>query len=98
MAQVKARDTVPEVRVRSLVHRMGYRFRLHRGDLPGKPDLALLSRRRVVFVHGCCWHGHKCRPGKKRPKSNEDYWLPKLERHKARDKAKSEPFDEHLAR
>jgi len=85
MAQVKAKDTSTEMRVRSLVHQMGYRFRLHRGDLPGKPDLAFPSRRKVIFVHGCFWHGHHCRAGRKRPKSNEDYWLPKLQRNAARD-------------
>ena len=74
--------------VRRLVHGMGYRFRLHRHDLPGRPDLIFPARRKVIFVHGCFWHGHDdpvCTVGRRQPKSNLDYWLPKLARNKARD-------------
>lgn len=75
----------PELKVRSLVHRLGYRFRLHRKDLPGKPDLVFGPRRKVIFVHGCFWHFHTC-PASHLPKSNQEYWVPKLEMNKARDK------------
>jgi DNA mismatch endonuclease (patch repair protein) len=71
--------------VRSLVHMMGYRFRLHRKDLPGKPDLVFVSQRKVIFVHGCFWHAHACKAAHT-PKSNADYWGPKLQRNKARDR------------
>jgi len=85
MAAVRSRDTGPELAVRRLAHRLGYRFRLHRGDLPGRPDLVFPGRRRVVFVHGCFWHGHDCPHGLKKPKSNRQYWIPKLERNRERD-------------
>jgi DNA mismatch endonuclease (patch repair protein) len=71
--------------VRRLAHALGYRFRLHRADLPGKPDLIFPSRRKIIFVHGCFWHGHDCVRGSRKPKSNLDYWKLKLERNKERD-------------
>jgi len=86
MARVRAKDTVPEMTVRRLVHGMGYRYRLHRGGLPGKPDLTFPKHQKVIFVHGCFWHRHNCRSGAKKPKSNVDYWLAKLARNKERDK------------
>lgn len=85
MARVKARNTRPEITVRRLLHRLGYRFRLHRRDLPGTPDLVLPKHRAVVFVHGCFWHQHDCRRGHRRPASNSAYWGPKLARNVARD-------------
>ena len=84
---VRAKDTEPELAVRRMIHRMGLRYALHRRDLPGNPDLVLVSRRRIVFVHGCFWHGHACRSGKNRPASNRGYWIPKLERNMVRDAA-----------
>lgn len=87
MAQVRARDTAPEMTVRRLAHALGYRFRLHRRDLPGKPDLVFPRWRLAMFVHGCFWHSHqdaRCADARK-PKSNRDYWLPKLEGNRARD-------------
>ena len=77
----------PELAVRRLVHGMGYRYRLHRHDLPGRPDLVFAGRRKVIFVNGCFWHQHDDPDCKRahRPKSNRDYWLPKLERNVARD-------------
>src|SRR6185437_15650112 len=78
MRAIRSRDTLPEMAVRSLVHRLGYRFRLHRRDLPGKPDLVFPVRRKVIFVHGCFWHSHACKTGLI-PKTNRDFWLPKLE-------------------
>jgi len=85
MAKVKGRDTCPEKIVRSLLHSMGYRFRLQRTDLPGKPDITLPKRKTAVFVHGCFWHRH---PGCKRattPASNTEYWNPKFARTIGRD-------------
>ena len=87
MRQVRDRDTGPEMTVRRLVHSMGFRYRLHCRELPGNPDLVFPSRRKIIFVHGCFWHGHACRSGRNRPSSNTGYWIPKLERNKARDRA-----------
>ena len=84
MRAVRGKDTAPEWRVRRLLHRNGYRYRVHRKDLPGKPDLAFASRRKAIFVHGCFWHGHGCQIGQP-PKSNLGYWLSKIDRTKARD-------------
>ena len=85
MAQVKGRDTKPEKAVRSLLHRMGYRFRLQRKDLQGKPDIVLPKYHTVIFVHGCYWHRHDCPNGRRLPKSRLDFWLPKLEGNRERD-------------
>jgi DNA mismatch endonuclease, patch repair protein len=85
MRAVKSRDTKPEMIVRRLVHRLGYRYRLHRQDLPGKPDLTFPGRRKVVFMHGCFWHGHDCARGARVPKNNRDYWTAKIARNQARD-------------
>lgn len=85
MRAVKGRDTGPEMVVRRLAHGMGFRYRLHRKDLPGKPDLVFPSRRKVIFVHGCFWHQHDCPRGARSPKSHQEYWLPKLSRNKQRD-------------
>lgn len=87
MRAIKSKDTAPELTVRRLAHAMGYRFRLHRKDLPGKPDLVFPKRRKVIFVHGCFWHQHsleRCLDGR-RPKSNTGYWDAKLARNVARD-------------
>ena len=85
MAAVRTRNTGAEKAVRSLVHRLGYRYSLKRSDLPGRPDLAFVSRRKVIFVHGCFWHGHSCRYGHL-PKSRLNYWRPKIAANKARDR------------
>lgn len=87
MARVKAANTRPEMAVRRVVHALGYRFRLHRRDLPGTPDLVLPRHRTVVFVHGCFWHQHDCRRGRTQPASNQGYWGPKLARNVERDGA-----------
>jgi len=84
MRRIRSKDMRPELAVRSLVHRMGYRFRLHRKDLPGKPDMVFASRRKVIFVHGCYWHAHGCKKAHT-PKSNLSYWTPKLARNMERD-------------
>jgi DNA mismatch endonuclease (patch repair protein) len=85
MRAIRSRDTLPEMAVRSLIHRLGYRFRLYRQDLPGKPDLTFPARHKVIFVHGCFWHSHACKTGLI-PKSNRDFWLPKLRKNKTRDR------------
>ena len=87
MRAVKGVDTAPEMTVRRLAHRMGYRFRLHRRDLPGKPDLVFPRLHKVVFVHGCFWHGHDCARGARAPKANAEYWRAKIARNGARDSA-----------
>lgn len=84
MAAVRSRDTAPEVLVRSILHSLGLRFRLHQTSLPGSPDIVLRRYRAVIFVHGCFWHGHDCRRGKP-PASRTEFWLPKLAGNRARD-------------
>ena len=85
MANVKSRDTKPEKIVRSLVHRMGFRFSLHRKDLPGKPDIVLPRHGKVIFVHGCFWHGHNnCRKATI-PATNTAFWAEKIAKNKVRD-------------
>ena len=87
MRRIRSKDMKPEMVVRRLVYGMGYRYRLHRKDLPGKPDLVFLGRKKVIFVHGCFWHQHgdpECKIAR-RPKSNLDYWNPKLDRNMERD-------------
>ncbi|MET0295288.1 MAG: DNA mismatch endonuclease Vsr [Phenylobacterium sp.] len=90
MRKVKGRDTGPELTVRRLLWRMGARYRLHRADLPGRPDIVLPGRRLAIFVHGCFWHGHDCARGARVPKANRDYWLAKVARNRARDVANAE--------
>ena len=85
MRAVKSRDTAPEMIVRRLVHSLGYRYRLHRSDLPGKPDLAFPRLRKIIFVHGCFWHGHHCKRGARAPKENAAYWSTKIQRNARRD-------------
>ncbi|WP_116381625.1 very short patch repair endonuclease [Cupriavidus taiwanensis] len=93
MAGIKGKNTKPEMLVRKLVHRMGFRFRLHRKDLPGSPDLVFPRLRRVIFVHGCFWHRH---PGCRfayTPKSNAQFWHDKLEANTARDAMATRALD-----
>jgi len=85
MRAVKSKDTKPELLVRRLVHSLGYRYRLHRRDLPGCPDIVFGPRRKVIFVHGCFWHGHSCKRGNRMPRSNADYWEKKISRNIERD-------------
>lgn len=91
MRAVKSEDTAPELIVRRLVYALGYRFRLHKRDLPGKPDLVFIGRRKIIFVHGCFWHGHDCPRGARAPKTNTEYWHSKITRNRERDA-------EHIAR
>ena len=85
MRRVKGRDTSPELKVRKALTRLGVRYRLHRKDLPGSPDVVLPGRRLALFVHGCFWHGHDCARGARVPKQNRDYWVAKVGRNVARD-------------
>jgi DNA mismatch endonuclease (patch repair protein) len=87
MRRIRSKGMKPEMAVRSLAHRLGYRFRLHAKDLPGKPDLVFRARKRVIFVHGCFWHSHaapRCLDGRA-PQSRLEYWGPKLARNRQRD-------------
>ncbi|MGD9560948.1 MAG: very short patch repair endonuclease [Pyrinomonadaceae bacterium] len=90
MSQIRSRDTTPEMVVRSILHRSGFRFRLHRKELPGKPDIVLRKHRAVIFVHGCFWHRHSGCKRCSTPKTNPAYWIPKLQRNADRDR-------EHIA-
>ena len=87
MSRVSGKNTKPELLVRSLLHNMGYRFRLHRNDLPGKPDITLPKYKKVIFVHGCFWHSHLNCPRSKRPTTKEKFWREKLDKNTKRDKA-----------
>jgi len=87
MSNVRSEGTKPERAVRSLLHRMGYRFRLNRKDLPGKPDIVLPSRKIAIFVHGCFWHEHTCKKGKTKPSSNRKFWFDKIKKNKLRDRS-----------
>ena len=86
MSRIRSKDTKPEIVVRKLVHRMGYRYSLHRKDLPGKPDLVLVKHKKIIFVHGCFWHIHRCRYGSVVPKTNKKFWKIKREGNVDRDK------------
>lgn len=95
MRRIKSTGMKPEMVVRSLVHGMGFRFRLHAKDLAGKPDLVFRPRRKVIFVHGCFWHGHadpKCLDGRL-PKARPEYWKPKIDRNRTRDAASRQALE-----
>ncbi len=96
MRRIKSKDTSPELLVRKITHKLGYRFRLHRADLPGKPDLTFPTKKKVIFVHGCFWHQHKSPNCKFAhvPRTNTGYWIPKLKRNVERDKKYQEQLRE----
>jgi DNA mismatch endonuclease, patch repair protein len=85
MRAVKGKDTAPEMIVRRIVHSMGYRYRLHRQDLPGKPDLVFPRLGKIIFIHGCFWHGHDCTRGARMPRANHAYWQRKITLNSLRD-------------
>jgi len=85
MSRIKGRDTKPEILVRSVVHRMGFRFRVHRRDLPGTPDIVLPRHGKIILVHGCFWHGHKRCPRSRRPGTHKRFWNKKLDANIERD-------------
>ncbi len=84
MSSVGSKDTGPELVVRKMLHRLGYRYRLHKRGLPGSPDVVFQRRKKVIFVHGCFWHGHGCKYGQL-PKSKREYWGPKIAANRERD-------------
>ena len=86
MSRIRMRDTKPELVVRKTVHRLGYRFRIHKRDLVGKPDLVFSRLRKIIFVHGCFWHQHAGCKYARKPKTGREYWLPKLAGNVARDR------------
>jgi DNA mismatch endonuclease (patch repair protein) len=88
MSRIRGKNTTPELIVRKLVYSMGYRYRLHYAKLPGKPDLVFPGRKKVIFVHGCFWHGHEGCKKATIPKTRVEYWKPKLEENKKRDREK----------
>ncbi len=95
MSRIRSKDTAPELKVRQLVHSFGYRYRLHRKDLPGKPDLVFGPRKKIIEVRGCYWHAHlryepNCPEARSPAKSNTEYWGPKMDRNVARDVANLE--------
>jgi DNA mismatch endonuclease, patch repair protein len=85
MRAVKGKDTTPEMTVRRMIHAMGYRYRLYRKDLPGKPDLVFPQLQKIIFINGCFWHGHDCARGARIPKTNRKYWQEKIARNCRRD-------------
>ena len=99
MRAVKSRDTGPERAVRAMLWPLAPGYRLHRDDLPGKPDIVYASRKLAIFVHGCFWHGHDCPRGARMPKANADYWAAKIARNRARDERTLAAYPAHgLAR
>ncbi|MBN1312429.1 MAG: DNA mismatch endonuclease Vsr [Anaerolineae bacterium] len=93
MARVKNKNTAPELIVRKALHRLGFRFRLHRSDLPGNPDIVLPRHHKAIFVHGCFWHGHDC-PRGKRPSTRQKFWNRKLDGNQTRDRTNQEKLKE----
>lgn len=96
MSRIRSKNSKVELLIRSLVHRMGYRFRLHRKGLPGKPDLVFPSRKKAIFVHGCFWHWHpdpNCKRARM-PKSRREFWKPKLEGNRRRDRENRQKLDD----
>lgn len=85
MSRVSGRNTKPEIIVRKIIHRMGYRFRLHERKLPGKPDIVLPKHKKIILIHGCFWHGHHGCKRSKRPESNADFWNKKIDGNITRD-------------
>lgn len=86
MAAIRGKNTKPELRVRSIIHSLGFRFRLHIATLPGKPDIVFASRRSVIFVHGCYWHCHHCKRGRSVPVTRREFWTAKRQANKDRDR------------
>lgn len=86
MASIKGRNTKPEKIVRSMLHRMGFRFSLHRTDLPGKPDIVLPRHHKIILVNGCFWHGHKGCKKATIPRTNTEFWTTKIENNRSRDR------------
>lgn len=94
MSRIKGRDTWPEKKVRSILHKMGYRYQLHRKDLPGKPDITLVKYKTVIFIHGCFWHRHQGCKYCYTPKSNKEFWLDKFNKNIERDKKNTHALEQ----
>lgn len=94
MSRIRSKDTKPELKVRSVLHKLGYRFRLHKKDLPGRPDIVLPKYKTVIFVHGCFWHRHEGCRFAYNPKSRMDFWRKKFEENQRRDKKNSAQLKE----
>ena len=95
MRRIRSKNTVPEITVRKLLRELGFTgYRIHRRELPGKPDIAFVGRKKAIMIHGCFWHGHECKEGMRRPKSNTEYWIPKIERNRARDALHAEQLNQ----
>ena len=94
MAAIKSKNTKPEIEVRKILHKMGFRFRLHRKDLPGNPDIVLPKYKTAIFVNGCFWHQHEDCKYARLPKTKTDFWKKKLEGNKQRDKVKQSQLNE----
>lgn len=94
MRAVRSKDTKPELAVRKAIRALGIGYRLHGAHLPGRPDIVFKGRKKVIFVHGCYWHGHDCKRGSRIPKSNTAYWTAKIERNRARDREVSSKLQE----
>lgn len=94
MGRIRSKDTSPEVILRRLIHGLGYRFRLHRCDLPGKPDIVFPARRKIILMHGCFWHQHPGCPEGRIPGSRPEYWVAKLRRNQARDEGNRELLEQ----
>ena len=95
MRRIRGKDTVPELTVRKVLRSMGFiGYRIHRKDLPGKPDIAFIGKKKAILIHGCFWHGHDCKEGIRKPKSNLEYWIPKIEKNRQRDEVTLEKLNE----
>lgn len=94
MQCIHSKDTAPELTVRKVLRSMGFTgYRIHRKDLPGKPDIAFIGKKKAILIHGCFWHGHDCKEGIRKPKSNLEYWIPKIEKNHQRDEATLEKLN-----
>ncbi|WP_454180297.1 very short patch repair endonuclease [Pseudarthrobacter sp. SLBN-100] len=93
MSKIRSKDTKPELKLRQVLHAAGYRYRLHDRRLPGRPDLVFPSRKKVIFVHGCFWHGHACPIGTRLPKTNRDFWAEKRQKNQDRDRRQKEELN-----
>lgn len=94
MSKISCKDTKPEILVRRILHKMGFRYRLHVNDLPGTPDIVLPRHKKIIFVHGCFWHGHEGCNRSKRPKTNVDFWNQKIDGNIERDEKTKEELEE----
>lgn len=94
MKRIRSKDTLPELTVRKILRSMGFTgYRIHRKELPGKPDIVFICKKKAILVHGCFWHGHDCKEGIRKPKTNLEYWSSKIKRNRQRDEANLEELN-----